>query len=247
MLLPDPPIIPTFNIPTGPERGITCLVPKANMRCGKCPVKPPYGSLTYDREKGEMLEWPNEDEFLAWLAAEEQGKAIQLIVSRTEESDSPNWRARCEFRCSRELSGGKTDREKKLNFDRKIPSKKTGCKCRLIIKQYPNTEVILGKYMGEHDHLLGGDNLRFLRLSHKVRNLVMDMVCTGMGCQAIVSKESIVSLPSQRSGYCTDKMRVRILQANRSRLLYNHAQRHLPPSDCGRRQDPSRRQRRDLD
>ena len=105
------------------------------------------------------MEWPNEDEFLAWLSAKEQQKAIKLIVSHTEESDSPNWWVRREFRCSREPSGGKTNQVKKYDWDWKIPLKKSGCKCHLIIKMYPNMEAILGKYEGKHDHPIGNDNL----------------------------------------------------------------------------------------
>ena len=187
--------MPTFQILSSPpitKNSATCLMPKGKMRPGNCPAKPRYGSLTYDRQKGDMkLEWPNEDEFQAWLVAEEQEKTIKLIVSRTAESDSPNWRACRMFRCSRELSGGKTNRENKYDWDRKIPSKKTGCKCQLIVKQYPGTETMLGKYQGEHDHPLGDDNLRFLRLSTEVRNFVMDMVDAGMGCQAIVSNKGL--------------------------------------------------------
>ena len=188
MPLLDTPTMATFHIPTGPpitERGV--LMPEVNVGHGKRPPKPCYGSLTYDLQKGDMMQWPNEDEFLAWLAAEELRDSIKLIVSRTEESDSPNWRARRVFRCSREPSGGKTNQVKKHNRDRKIPSKKTGCKYQLTIKLYPNTEMILGKYEGEHNHPIGNENLRFLRLSSRVRDLVKDMVHTGMGCQAIVS------------------------------------------------------------
>ena len=194
--------MPIFDIPIGPslpERGSTCLVSEAHGSRNKRPVrKPAYGSITYDREKGNMpLEWPNEDEFRAWLAAEQKEKGIKLIVSRTEESKSPNWRARRVFRCSREFSGGKPNQEKKPRPNLKIPSKKTGCRCQLIIKQYPDTETILGKYEGGHDHPLGDDNLRFLRLTNKARNLVKDMVLTGMGTQAMVSSRLITHLPSE--------------------------------------------------
>ena len=192
----------TFDIPIGPsisERGTTCLMSGAKPAKVRCPVrKPVYGSITYDREKGNMpLEWPNEDGFRIWLAAEEQDKVIHLILSHTEASDSPNWRARRMFRCSREFSGGKPHREKKHQHDRKIPSMKTGCRCKLIVKQYPGTEIILGKYEGAHDHPLGDDNLRFLRLSNKVRNLVKGMILTGMGSQAMVSSRLILRLPSE--------------------------------------------------
>ena len=169
--------MPTFQILSGPpitDNSATCLVPKGKMCPSNCPMKLCYRSLTYNHQKGDMkLEWPNEDEFQAWLIAEEQEKMIKLIVSRTAESDSPNWWVCCMFRCSCELSGGKTNRENKYDWDRKIPSKKTGCKCQLIIKQYLGTETMLGKYQGEHNHPLGDDNLRFLRLSTEVRNFVM--------------------------------------------------------------------------
>jgi hypothetical protein len=36
---------------------------------------------------------------------------------------------------------------------------KTGCQCCLIVKMYPQTETILGKYDGQHNHLLGDENL----------------------------------------------------------------------------------------
>ena len=188
MPLPDTPTMATFHIPTGPpitKRGV--LMPEVNVGHSKRPPKLRYGSLTYDLQKGDMMQWPNEDKFLAWLAAEELRDSIKLIVSRTEELDSPNWRARRVFRCSREPSGGKTNQVKKHNRDRKIPSKKTGCKYQLTIKLYPNTEMILGKYEGEHNHPIGNENLRFLRLSSRVRDLVKDMVHTRMGCQAILS------------------------------------------------------------
>jgi hypothetical protein len=147
------PHMPTFEIPTGPsitKRGTTYLVSQAKMCCGKrATTDAPYGSITYDREKGRMpLEWENEDKFLVWLAAEEHVQTIKLIVSVTEESDSPNWRAQRTYRCSREFSGGKQDQENKHEWDWKIPSMKTGCQCRLIIKKYPQTETILGKYDG---------------------------------------------------------------------------------------------------
>jgi hypothetical protein len=69
------PHMPTFEIPTGPsitERGTTYLVSQAKMCHGKrATTDAPYGSITYNQEKGRMpLEWENEDKFLVWLAAE---------------------------------------------------------------------------------------------------------------------------------------------------------------------------------
>jgi hypothetical protein len=161
-LLPNPLTMPTFQILTSPpitKRGATCLVPDVKMCRGKHPPKLPYGSLTYNCQKGDMLEWLNEDGFQEWLTTEEQQKMIKLIVCCTAESDSPNWWAHHVFRCSCELSGGRTNCKNKRDWDQKIPSKKTSCKCQLIIKQYPNMETMLSKYEGEHDHPLGNDNL----------------------------------------------------------------------------------------
>ena len=64
---------------------------------------------------------------------------------------------------------------------------KTGCWSCLTIKLYLNTETILGKYEDQHNHALGDDNLRFLRLSKRIRNLVMDLVHIGVDSKAIVS------------------------------------------------------------
>ncbi len=188
------PTMPTFEIPTGPsitERGHSYLVSDAKLRRSKCPVtKPPYGSIMYDHEKGEMsLDWANEDEFLVWLAAKEHKNTIKFILSHTEESGSPNWQAQRKYRCSHEFSGRKTDHENIHQWDRKIPSMKTGCQCHLIIKLYLDTKTILGKYEAQHNHALGNDNLRFLRLSDSIRKLVMEMIFTGMGSQAIVSNK----------------------------------------------------------
>ena len=105
------------------------------------------------------MEWANEEEFLAWLAAEESEKTIGLIVSQIERSNSPLWWEWRVLWCSREFTGGKRDYQNGNQWERKIPSKKTGCQCCVTVKQYPQTEVMLGKYDGQHDHPLGDDNL----------------------------------------------------------------------------------------
>jgi hypothetical protein len=95
----------------------------------------------------------------------------------------------------REFSGGKQDQENEHEWDRKIPLMKTGCQCHLIIKKYLQTKTILGKYDGRHDHPLGDENLKYLRLSHKIRSLVMDMICEGTDPEAIVSDTLNTSFP----------------------------------------------------
>ena len=193
--------MPTFEIPTVPTNTQNDhaynICREEARRSERCITKPRRGSMTYDREKGGMtLEWANEGEFRAWLAAEESGNTIELIVSQIERSDSPLWRERCVFRCSREFTGGNPGYVKKTQMERKIPSKKTGCRCHLTVKWYPRTETILGKYVDQHDHPLGDDNLRFIRLSRKIRDLIMDMVYIGINSKVIVSHNYIHHLPS---------------------------------------------------
>jgi len=90
------------------------------------------------------------------------------------------------FRCSREHLGGKWDYERTTQLDRKIKTKKTGCQCCLIIKKYPHTKKILGKYNEEHDHMIGDPNLQFTKLSAKTKKLVMNMVRLGIDANIIV-------------------------------------------------------------
>ena len=219
----------TFEIPTGPAlspRSLAYNVPREEACRGKRRITSlRRGSLAYDREKGGMtLEWANNEKFQEWLAAEESDKSIELIVSHTDKSaDSQVWRERCVFRCSHEFTGGKVNYQKKTQWERKIPSKKTSCQCCLTIKLYPETESILGKYEQQHNHPVGDDNLRFTRLSGKIRNLVMDMVYTGIDSHVIVESQITHCVAELTSGYRLVEAHTRVLQTDRSRLLYHNA------------------------
>jgi len=104
-------------------------------------------------------EWDNDQQFLAWLTAEESNKAIELIVSQVLKSDSLIWQEQHVMKCSQEFTGGRKPYVCLTQSGRKIPLKKMGCHCSLIIKRYPHTETILGRYIDEHDHMLGDKNL----------------------------------------------------------------------------------------
>ena len=180
--------MPTFDIPTGPSITENKLAYSTQKRKAPRAAALECGSITYDREKGGLTrEWADDNAFFTWLTAEQDEKSIQLIVSQVERSDGPIWWERCVYRCSREHSGGKSKYQKIHQWERAIPSKKTGCRCRLTIKRYPSIDTILGKYE-EHDHALGDDNLRFTRLSDATKALVMEMLRTGIDPQAIVRR-----------------------------------------------------------
>jgi hypothetical protein len=73
--------------------------------------------------------------------------------------------------CSCQLSRGQNKYQKKhLEWECKIDSKKTGCRCRIVIKYNPHTSTILGCYASEHDHEIGLANITYIwtsRVAHK--------------------------------------------------------------------------------
>ena len=104
------------------------------------------------------------------------------------------------LQCSHEFTGRKSDYQNKHQQEQKISLKKTRYQCSLTIKHYPQMDVILSKYQDEHDHPLSDDNLRFLRLSGKIRNLVMDMAYIRINFKAIVSHSGAAH--SRANDYC---------------------------------------------
>jgi len=74
---------------------------------------------------------------------------------------APFWTTTQIYVCSRALSGGRSHYVKKHNWKQAIPVKKSGCKCHLTVKFYPNTEEVLGMYTDEHSHKVGNKNSWF--------------------------------------------------------------------------------------
>ena len=171
----------------------TYRTPGANKRLDEDPATSlRYGSISHNRKHRKMeQEWENEESFLTWLAAEEAKHSIELIVSNVARSDSPFWWERRILKCSREYMGGHPDQQSGSSTpeerNRKIPSKKTGCRCRLTLKFNRHTEIILGKYESKHNHLLGDNNLRFTRLTDRTKDLVLVMLTMGIDAKTIVS------------------------------------------------------------
>src|SRR5882672_9561877 len=124
------------------------------------------GSFHYDRANGILpLEWLNLAAFDVWRWNEELAHSIELIKS-TIVRGGQVWTLRRIFVCSCEDGGGGTKYVKKhLEWKRKIPSKKMGCPCNIVIKCYSDTERILGRYERDHDHPIGIANVLFTCLS----------------------------------------------------------------------------------
>ena len=112
-------------------------------------------------------------------------------MSNVARSDSLFWQEQHILKCLREYMGGRPDQQSRSSapeeWNRKIPSKKTGCWCRLTLKFYWHTEIILGKYESEHDYLLRDNNLRFMWLTDRTKDLVLVMLTMGIDTKTIVS------------------------------------------------------------
>ena len=81
--------MPTFEIPTGSSISKNKLTYRIHKWKAPCAKAPKCGSFTYNHEKGGMTcEWADANAFLTWLTAEELEKAMELIVSQVEQSDS---------------------------------------------------------------------------------------------------------------------------------------------------------------
>ena len=151
------------------------------------------GSFTWDREKGGFnLEWDNYAEFEKWHETEQHAWSIELVSSSTRPGGKlySRWQL---FVCGRQESGGDRGYEKKHpEREPKIGIRKSGCGCHIVVKQYPHTSTVLGRYVAEHDHEIGDANIAFTRLSGATRERIKTMLI-----QKIAPRE-IVSLPKTK-------------------------------------------------
>jgi hypothetical protein len=145
------------------------------------------GSFNYDRERGNfLLEWSDLAAFNAWRREEELRYSIELIPSRVR-SGGTLWTQNRLYVCSRQLSGGRKEYEKKKpDWNRKIGSKKTGCRCRVIIKLYLHTDTILGHYRNAHDHEVSSANIAYTQMSGVAREQIKSMLVQKVDHKEIV-------------------------------------------------------------
>jgi hypothetical protein len=130
-------------------------------------------SFYYDRVRGGYpMEWTGPAEFEVWCREEELAYSIELIPSNTVHRGKL-WTLKQTYVCSRQPSGGPKKYQKKFpDWQWKIESKKMGCRCRIIIKSYPHTSTILGRYVSEHDHEIGLANIAYTWMSWVAREKI---------------------------------------------------------------------------
>jgi hypothetical protein len=153
-----------------------------------------YGSITHDRENRRPThEWNSLEEFHAWRIHEELDYGIELLLSSKRRSDGPLWHENRTYSCSRHGTGGKNKYVKKyMDRIRKLPSKRTGCGCRVRIKTYHHVSTVLGWYESEHDHAIGIANLMYTRLRDSTRGYVLNLLRMNMSPKEVVSNAKFI-------------------------------------------------------
>ncbi|KAJ7017600.1 hypothetical protein C8F04DRAFT_918443, partial [Mycena alexandri] len=132
---------------------------------------PQVGSFAYDLQRNYKLRWESLAAMHAWMKQECLNNSIEFVkkISPRPTASITAWKSTDIYVCSRQGSGGKSKYCTKKGWGRKIPSKRTGCLCRLTVKTYPGTSEVLGFYKSEHTHATGDENLKYLRLDKETR------------------------------------------------------------------------------
>jgi hypothetical protein len=134
------------------------------------------------------MKWACIADFDAWRKEEQLTKSIEFILSSTK-TGKWLWTKRWTYVCSRQMSGGQKEYEKKHpDWQRKIDSKKIGCRCQIEIKHYPHTLAILGRYAEEHSHKIQLANVAYTRLSQAARDQIKVMLKQKVDQKEIVRK-----------------------------------------------------------
>jgi len=138
-----------------------------------------WGSFDYDQEQGlYLLAWDDLADFEAWHWEEELAYTIEILSSsRYYGGPTSLWTLCHVFVCGCEYPGGKSKYVRKCpDRCQKVPSKKSGCCFRLVIKFYLNMSIILGHIERDHDHEMGIPNLIHTRISHRAQARIKIML-----------------------------------------------------------------------
>jgi hypothetical protein len=148
--------------------------------------KPDRGSYDYDRRSGEFNKlWASLAEFEEWRQEQRRIHSIELLVAKTLRGVNYSWKR--VYKCGREGTGGDKHYQKKNpDQDRKIGTKRTGCACQVVVKAYPGIDTLLGKYIDDHDHPLGINNLIYTRVSDTAKGKARELLQQGVQPRKVV-------------------------------------------------------------
>jgi hypothetical protein len=152
-------------------------------------VEPTLGNFSYDVRslKYNML-WGSWQDFDLFLAQEQLDLSVEFHKVQTRAGNKGKYTQRHYYVCARHGTGGSKAGYMKKNphWERKVPSKITGCSASLTVKSYPGTDYLLGVYDAGHDHAVGPENLRFTRISSSTRDWIAALVRTHVKTKEIV-------------------------------------------------------------
>jgi hypothetical protein len=140
-------------------------------------LRPARGSFHYDREAGGYdLSWESFAKFDAWRLEQQCIDSIDLSLADSERGTRHySWKR--VYRCTRQGSGGiKAYNKKYPDRIRTLGPKRIGCLCKLDLKAYPGTNVLLGRYLRTHDHPIGLGNIIFTRISKAAKGKVREFL-----------------------------------------------------------------------
>lgn len=153
------------------------------------PPKLYYSDYDSDIISAYPLAWQSLEDMQMWLKGEEETKFIELRLKEKRPNllEEKGWTERYVYVCARQGTGGKKQYQKKFpERGRKVPTKRCGCDCRLIVRCYPNTLKVLGNYNAIHSHPIGNDNAKFTRLTTETRVQIAEMLRIGITHDQIV-------------------------------------------------------------
>jgi hypothetical protein len=194
------PSVPALEPPTlvedSPSRPSQALItfqvvlPRPSEQLSElCLVEPTLGNFSYDVRllKYNML-WGSWRDFDLFLAQEQLDLSVEFHKVQTRAGNEGKYTQRRYYVCARHGTGGSKAGYVKKNphWERKVPSKITGCSASLTVKSYPGTDYLLGIYDTDHNHPVGTENLRFTRISSSTRDWIAALVRTHVKTKEIV-------------------------------------------------------------
>lgn len=184
-----PPTVPTETQPPLAMSSFSfrLSLPSSSSLATPRTAKPKLTGYEYDFLKdNHNLSWPNWGEFIVWLAEEQAEKVIELRVTHVKRKPEAGWHEKHHFICARAGTGGESQYEKSTNRGRKVPTKRVGCTCRLVVRTYSDVPTILGNYNADHSHAIGHANVRFTNLSIETRTRIALKLRAGVSHDRIV-------------------------------------------------------------
>jgi len=167
-------------------------------------LAPVLGSLEYDLARQKYTnQWDSWENFSTWLKNEQEEKTVELRLSKTVYGE-PAFKATFYYLCSRHGTGGvKAYQKKHLDWERKVPNKRTDCPGSLRVKSYPGSQTVLGFYDAVHNHETGKANLPYVRISAETREFIAGLLRLHVEPPHIVSDESFLEGTMARVSYTT--------------------------------------------